>query len=95
MLKSNIFFDEENLDFSYKGSCFPVKPVVMFKVLFIYFQREGKGGRKRETSKTKRNMDWLPGVCPDQESNKQPSGSYAGAGAQSTEPHQPGLKTCS
>ena len=30
-----------------------------------------------------------PGMCPDWESNRQPFGSQAGA--QSTEPHQPGL----
>ena len=30
-----------------------------------------------------------PGMCPDQESNRQPFGSPAGA--QSTEPHQPRL----
>ena len=30
-----------------------------------------------------------PGMCPDWESNLQPFGSQAGA--QSTEPHQPGL----
>ena len=31
-----------------------------------------------------------PGMCPDWESNWQPFGSQSGA--QSTEPHQPGLK---
>ena len=30
-----------------------------------------------------------PGMCPDWESNQQPSGSQSSA--QSTEPHQPGL----
>ena len=30
-----------------------------------------------------------PGMCPDWESNQQPFGSQSGA--QSTEPHQPGL----
>ena len=32
-----------------------------------------------------------PGMCPDQELNLCPSGSQAGG--QSTEPHQPGLKS--
>ena len=32
-----------------------------------------------------------PGMCPDWESNQQPFGSQAGA--QSTLPHQPGLKS--
>ena len=32
------------------------------KILFIYFKREGKGGRKRwrETSMFERNISWLP-----------------------------------
>ena len=35
------------------------------------------------------NLTCNPGMCPDQESNRQPFGSQAGT--QSTEPHQPGL----
>ena len=36
------------------------------KILFMYFQRKGKGGRKpgRETSTLKRYIDWLPLACP-------------------------------
>ena len=65
---------------------------------FIYFQREGKGGRKRgrETpisclSHTSPNWgpSCNPGMCPNRELNPGPFGSQAGA--QSTEPHQPGL----
>ena len=35
-------------------------------ILFIYFQREGKGGRKRgrDTSMCKRNISWLPLALP-------------------------------
>ena len=45
---------------------------------------EGKGGRKREG-----NIDRLqPGMCPDQESNWQPSGLQDNV--QPTEPHQLG-----
>ena len=35
------------------------------------------------------NLAHNPGMCPDWESNQRPFGSQAGA--QSTEPHQPGL----
>ena len=68
------------------GLCvFSFKALLFFiKILFIYYQREGKGGRKRgrETSMCERHMDWLPltgppqrtwtgnlGMCPDWESN--------------------------
>ncbi|KAF6104435.1 hypothetical protein HJG60_011365 [Phyllostomus discolor] len=36
------------------------------KILFIYFQREGEGGKKRrkETSMCERNFDGLPLACP-------------------------------
>ena len=70
------------------------------KILFIiYFFREGKGGRKRQkhqcvvASHTPATGDLAhnPGMCPDWESNQQPFGSQAGA--QSTLPHQPGLKS--
>ena len=63
-----------------------------FKILFIYFQREGKGGRKRgrETSMCGClscipywNLVCKPGTCPDWESNQQPFGLQAHA--QSTE----------
>ena len=64
---------------------------------FFTFLVEGKGG------KMERNINmcllfkhpllgtWShnPGMCPDWESNWRPFGSQAGA--QSTEPHQPGL----
>ena len=37
-----------------------------FKLLFIYFQRQGKGGEKRgrETWLYKRNISWVPLACP-------------------------------
>ena len=73
-----------------------------FKVLFIYFQREGKGRRKqgKETSMygcLSRAPNWgpglqlacNPGMCPDWELNQRPFGSQSGT--QSTELHQPGL----
>ena len=65
---------------------------------FIYFQREGKTGRKRgrETSMCERyinqssltgDMACNPGTHPDWASNQRPFGSQAST--QSTEPHQP------
>ena len=69
------------------------------KNIFFYFFifRERKWGRKREkhqcvsASSTPPTGDLAgnPGMCPDWESNLRPFGSQAGA--QSTEPHQPGL----
>ena len=65
-------------------------------MLFIYFQREGKGGRKRgrETPMWEKNINWLgdwtynPGMCPDWELNWQP---FALRGyTQPTQPHQSG-----
>ena len=69
---------------------------------FIFIWREGKWGRKRgkQTSMCKRNIKWLPltndltcdpGMCPDWELNHWPFNLQAGA--QSTEPHQPGLSS--
>ena len=64
------------------------------KILFIYFQREGKGGRGREPSMGKRNTSIScflhlarnPGMCPDLESYWQPFAWQDDA--QPTEPHQ-------
>ena len=41
---------------------FALEIYLFLKILFIYFYREGKGGRKRvrETSMYERNMDQLP-----------------------------------
>ena len=69
------------------------------KIVFIFF-RERKGGRKRwrETSMCGCLSSHVPrtgdvagilGMCPDWELNQRPFGLQAGA--QSTEPHQPGL----
>ena len=71
--------------------------LLLLKTVFIYFRWSGRE-KERE-----RNINlWLPlscppignlacntGTCPDCESNRRPFGSQAGA--QSTEPHQPGL----
>ena len=66
-------------------------------LLFIYFFREGKGGRKRRRETSMCGCLLRPptgdlahnaGMCPDWESNQRPFGSEAGS--QSTEPHQPG-----
>ena len=40
--------------------------LLFLKILFIYYYREGKGGRKRgrETSRCERYIDWLPLMCP-------------------------------
>ena len=70
----------------------------------IYFEREGKEGRKRgrETSMCERNIDWLPllcapigdqthnlSMCRDWESNQWPFSLWDDA--QPTESHQSGL----
>ena len=80
-----------------------VEEIFFLKILFIYFQREGKGVRKRrrETSvceglsiashkSLNRGPGPNPGMCPHWESNQRPFSSQAGT--QFTEPHQPGLE---
>ena len=77
---------------------------IFLKISFIYFYREGKRGRKRgnEIPMCKRYIDWLPlilpplGAWPTTQAcaltgnlNWRPL--RLQAGAQSTEPHQPGL----
>ena len=76
--------------------------IYKLKILFIYFQRKGKGGRKRKID-VREMCGWphvscmpptgdlarTPGMYPDQELNWQPFGSQAGT--QSTKPHQPRL----
>ena len=67
-----------------------------FKILFLYFQREGEGGRGEGEKQCvvvshilpSRDLACNPGMCPDWEPNQQPPGSQAGT--QFTEPHQPG-----
>ena len=69
--------------------------------IFFYFQREGKGRRKRgrETSMCgcshmppTRDQARNPGMCPDWESNRRPL--VLQACTQSTELHQPGPFLC-
>ena len=70
-----------------------------FNILFIYFFREREREGEREGGKhpcvvasrvpPTGDLAHNPGMCPDWESNQRPFGSQAGA--QSTEPHQPGL----
>ena len=70
-----------------------------FKDLIYLFLERGEG-REKEGEKHQcvvasctpptRDLACNPGMCPDWESNQQPLGSQAGA--QSPEPHQPGLK---
>ena len=76
------------------------------KSIFIYFYREGKGGRKRGrgTVTCKRNIDWLfasrvhltgdlacsLGMCRDWELYQWPFSSQAST--QSTQSHHPGLQ---
>ena len=57
--------------------------IYFLKILFVYFYREEKGGRKRGRETVACN----PGMCPDWELNPRPSGSQDGT--QSSEPHQP------
>ena len=73
--------------------------MVFKKILFIYFFRERKGGKKRgretsmcgclSTAHPTGDLAHNPGMCPDWESNLRPFSLQAGT--QSTEPHQPGL----
>ena len=66
------------------------------KILFIFRQRGKEGEREGEKHQCMvaspapltGDLAHNPGMCPDWESNQQPFGSQAGA--QSTEPHQPG-----
>ena len=73
-------------------------PNYFLKILFIYFQRKEKGGRKRggETSMCgflsctppTGDLAGNPGMCPDWELNWRPFGLQTGT--QSTESHQSG-----
>ena len=66
------------------------------KILFIYFEREGKGEREEEKHQCvlashvppTGDLACNPGMCPDWELNQRPFGWQVGT--QSTEPHQPG-----
>ena len=72
--------------------------IFSFKILFIYFEREGKGG-EREGEKHQcvvashvpptGDLAHNPGMCLEWELNQQPFGSQTGT--QSTEPLQLGL----
>ena len=75
---------------------------IFFKDFIYLFQKEERGGRKRgrETSMCgclsctpyqRPDLACNPNMCPDWELNQPPFGLQAGA--QSTEPHQPGLST--
>ena len=62
------------------------KNLFLLKILLIYFQREGKGGRTRG----RETLACNPGLRPNWEPNPQPFSLQASA--QCTEPHQPGLQ---
>ena len=71
---------------------------IFLKILLIYFQTEGKGGRKKGQKHQCvvashvppiGDLACNPGMCSDWEQNQQPVGSQAST--QSTDPHQPGL----
>ena len=66
------------------------------KILFIFRKRGREGDREGEKHQLVAShippdgdLAHNPGMCPDWESNQRPFGFQAGA--QSTEPHQPGL----
>ena len=68
---------------------------IYFKISFIYFSREGKGGRKRGREGTvdvreihgwiashtppTEDLARIPGMCPGWESNQEPFGSQVRA----------------
>ena len=70
---------------------------IFFNVIYLFLDR--REGREKERERnisvfashvpTSRDLPNNPGMCPDWESNQWPFASQAGA--QSTEPHQPGL----
>ena len=69
------------------------------RILFIYFQRQGKGERMRGRQASMCGCLWVapygvlscnPGMCLDWESNPRTLGSHTST--QSTGPHQPQLK---
>ena len=70
-----------------------------FKIYFIFREREREGEREGEKHQCvvasheppTGDLACNPGMCPDWESNQQHSGLQAGA--QLTEPHQPGEAT--
>ena len=70
---------------------------IFFKFIFREKGRKGeREGEKRQCVVASRtpptgDLDHYPGMCPDWESNPQPFGSQVGT--QSTQSHQPGLKS--
>ena len=83
------------------GSTSSAFPFLFKDFVYLLLEREGERQRGRERSACKRYIYWLPltrpqlgyltcnlGMCPDWELNWQSFSSQAGA--QSTEPHQPG-----
>ena len=68
--------------------------VAIFKKDLFIFRQKGRKGEKHQCAVAPHlaptgDLACSPGMCPDWESNQQPFGLQAGA--QSTEPHQPGL----
>ena len=69
---------------------------LFFKLIYFYIDENGERMRGKYHSVVAsctpppRDLAHNPGMCPDWESNQQPFGLQAGA--QSTEPHQPGLE---
>ena len=78
---------------------FQLPSFYFFKILFVYFQTEGKGRRKRgkhqyvvaSQAPPISDLAHNPGMCPDWESNLQPFGLQARS--HSSELHQPGLNS--
>ena len=73
---------------------------LFLKYLFLFRERVREGEREGEKHQSVAScmpptgdLACNPGMCLDQESSQQPFSSQAGA--QSTEPHQPGLLYCS
>ena len=81
------------IKYSKHGDIIILKLVFIFHFMYLFLERGG--GREKHQGVVAScvpptgDLACTPGMCPDWEVNQRPFGSQAGA--QSTEPHQPGL----